>query len=405
MKAIYSDVRIVMVSGEESSEVTEACTDAGAEKFLVKGSEPAQLLNTLLSMIFSGEGGNEEPEAERRAKISRILKMVGCSREFAKVAELVFRFGPYEESVLIFGESGVGKEQIAKAIHENSPRKNKPYIAINCGALPKDLLESELFGHEKGSFTGALAKKVGLLEQANGGTIFLDEIGDMPLELQVKMLRALQEKVIQPIGGTPRKVNFRVVAATHRNLKKAAQRNEFRRDLYYRLNYLNIEVPALRERPEDIEPLIRHFLFEMQEKMKVIKPISDGAMRKLKSHIWPGNVRDLEASVKKAFALADGKITEKIVKEAIDYDVSDASIMRLRQIVEEGEIMPKHEFDQLVEQAERCLFKRALELANGKKAAAARILEISHSTMNDRRVALGLDKLREKTIDAPLSGH
>ncbi len=392
IKAIRPDVRIIMISGRETPEIVRACSEAGAEQFIVKGTDTYRLVNTVRSMLLSEECDDNESDPERREKIASVLKMVGRSRELARVAELVSRFSVFEEPVLISGETGVGKEGVAHAVHENSMRRLKPFLAVNCSAFSKDLLESELFGHERGSFTGAINKKLGLLEQAAGGTVFLDEIGDMPLQLQAKILRTLQEKVIQPVGGTPRKVDFRVVAATHKNLKKAAQQGEFRQDLYYRLNYLKIEIPPLRERPEDIEPLVRHFLFQMKEQTGIEKGIADGAMRKLKGHDWPGNVRDLEGMVKTAFALADTKITPDVLRD----EITPNAITQLENIRSTSDLMPYSEFEHLVQDAERTLLSRALELAGGVKSIAAGILGISHNTMNYRRLILGLDKQSTK---------
>jgi len=388
LKAIRNDVRIIMVSGHNTPETIEACLQAGAEQFVVKGSDTDRLVNIVRSALFCETCEDTQTESERHQKISRTLKMVGKSREMAKVAELVSRFSEFSDPVLILGESGAGKEGIAKAIHDNSSRKTKPFIAINCAAVPKDMLESELFGHERGAFTGAITKKLGLLEKASGGTVFLDEIGDMPLELQAKILRALQEKKIQPVGGSERVVDFRVVAATHKNLKLAAERGEFRHDLYFRLNYLSIEVPPLRERPEDVEPLVRHFLLQQSQSYGVTKVISDSAMRKLKAHSWPGNVRALEAVVKRAFAMSDSRITEDTLGE----EFSNSAVKQLESLKSKAAIMPYKEFERLVQDAERELLVKALELAKGVKSVAAGLLGMSHSTMNHHRAALGLDE-------------
>ncbi|MGE0632205.1 MAG: sigma-54-dependent transcriptional regulator [Pseudobdellovibrionaceae bacterium] len=388
LKAVRNDIRIIMVSGHNTPETIEACLQAGAEQFVVKGSDTDQLINIVRSALFCETCEETETESERHQKISRILKMVGRSREMAKVAELVSRFSEFSDPVLILGESGAGKEGIAKAVHENSTRRAKPFIAINCAAVPKDMLESELFGHERGAFTGAITKKLGLLEKASGGTVFLDEIGDMPLELQAKILRALQEKKIQPVGGSERAVDFRVVAATHKNLKQAAESGAFRHDLYFRLNYLSIEVPPLRERPEDIEPLVRHFLRQQSQTYGVTKAISDSAMRKLKAHSWPGNVRALEAVVKKAFAMSDSRITEDTLGDEFSY----SAVKQLESLKAKAEIMPYKEFERLVQDAERSLLIKALDLANGVKSVAAGLLGMSHSTMNHHRAALGLDE-------------
>jgi DNA-binding NtrC family response regulator len=388
LKRIRESVRIVMLSGmSDAPEVVKACLAAGAEKFICKSSEPEHLLTTVSSMIFEGEDSDsEESEEERRSKISRVLKMVGHSRELAKVSDLISKFSDYDEPVLILGESGVGKELIARAVHENSKRAGKNFVAINCAAFGKDVLESELFGHERGSFTGALNKKIGLFEQANGGTIFLDEIGDMPFELQVKLLRALQEKTIQPVGGVPKKIDFRIVAATHCNIKALAEQNKFRQDLYFRLKYLTVDVPPLRERPEDIEPLVRHFLAQMDAKTGKRKTISDSAMRRLKSYCWPGNVRDLEAVVKKAHALVEKRITP----QDLESELTESAISSVDAILARGEIVSHKEFMRKVEDEERKLLNRAMELSGNVKSAAAALLGLNHNTMNYRRELLGI---------------
>lgn len=390
LKSIHESVRIAIMSGHADSEpVVQACLDAGAEKFICKSEAAPKVLATVSSMVFDSEdSSSEESETDRRQKIAKVLKMVGNSREFAKVADLISRFSDFDEPVLILGESGVGKEGVARAVHENSHRRDRPFIAINCAAIGRDLLESELFGHEQGAFTGALRRKVGLFEQANGGTIFLDEIGDMPLELQVKLLRALQEKVIQPVGGMAKKIDFRVIAATHCNLKSAAEEKRFRQDLYYRLKYLTVDVPPLRDRPEDIEPLARHFIAQMEAKTGKKRPLSDSALRKLKSYPWPGNVRDLEAVVTKAFAMAEDRITP----QTLQGELTDMALANVDQLLEKGEIISYKDFLQIKDEQERRLLLRAMELSGNVKSAAAALLGINHNTMNYRRVQLGIDK-------------
>jgi transcriptional regulator with PAS, ATPase and Fis domain len=236
--------------------------------------------------------------------------MVGWSDDMANVANQVLQLSQSnsDSTVLINGESGTGKELVAKAIHNLSNRESKKFIAINCGAIPANLLESELFGHERGSFTGATTKKIGKFQIANGGTIFLDEIGDMPLELQVKLLRVLQEGTIEPVGSTsPIKVNVRVLAATHVNLEEAISDGRFREDLFYRLNVIPIYLSPLRKRPDDIEPLLLHF----QEKHKGgDKKILYKTLRYLKNYSWKGNVRELENTIDRLLTMVtDSEIT------------------------------------------------------------------------------------------------
>ncbi len=395
LKTVCPEVRIVMVSGSGNPQVSRACLDAGAEDFLIKGN-PKQLLDTIKTMFFKDEYKVHQDEEANRQVIARVLNMTGRSQELAKIAELTSRFAQFPGNVLLTGPTGSGKEQIARAIHDNSPRKNKPFIVINCSAIPANLLESELFGHMKGSFTGADQNKIGAFEQASGGTIFLDEIDKMPVELQAKILRVLQEKVIRPVGGVDKSIDFRVIAASNRNLVKAAEQDQFLSDLYFRLKCMRIEVPALSERPEDIEPLIHHFLRKMEAKSNLVKSITAGAVRALKSHNWPGNVRELENAVNEAFALANGTITEKNVKDVIGKDSFGESITQLRQIRDSRKIIPMKDIDQLYMEAQRHLLTAALAATNGRRGDAAKLLGLSHSTMNHRRAALGLDKSPEK---------
>ncbi|MDH5682014.1 MAG: sigma-54 dependent transcriptional regulator, partial [Spirochaetota bacterium] len=229
---------------------------------------------------------------------------------------------------LLQGESGTGKELIARAIHDCSDRVDQPFVAINCGAIPRDLLESELFGHEKGAFTGAIAKKIGCFEQADGGTLFLDEIGDLDLDLQVKLLRVLQDNQIQPVGAVKKiKVNVRIISATHRNLANLMTDQKFREDLFFRLNVYPLQVPALRERPEDIPLLVDHFLDDIQKKYDSPKPhITEHAMNQLLDYCWKGNVRELENMMKRLVLVMDpDKEVDQIPDEMFQFknEISD----------------------------------------------------------------------------------
>ena len=241
--------------------------------------------------------------------------IIGRSHLLLNVFDLITRVGPSDTSVLILGESGTGKERVADCIHNLSPRKDKPFIKVNCATLPSTLIESELFGHEKGSFTGAVDRRIGKFEKADKGTIFLDEIGEMPLDLQVKLLRVLQEKYIERIGAKDvTKVDVRIIAATNRNLEKEVAEGRFRLDLYYRLNVFPIELPPLRERSEDIPFLVSHFIGLYNQKAgKRIKGISDKVLNQMTAYAWPGNIRELENVIERSVLLADGTIIEEIL--------------------------------------------------------------------------------------------
>jgi formate hydrogenlyase transcriptional activator len=243
----------------------------------------------------------------RESRDSQFERIVGSSAALETLLEQVERVGPTDSTVLIEGETGTGKELIAQAVHNVSPRCNRRFVKVNCAAIPHDLLESELFGHEKGAFTGAIAQRVGRFEMAHQGTLFLDEIGDIPLALQPKLLRVLQEQEFERLGsGQTHKVDVRVIAATHRDLTEMAARNEFRSDLYYRLNVFPIQVPPLRERREDISALVTHFVKFFSGRMgKQIEQIPPETMAALTSYSWPGNIRELQNLVQRAVILSD----------------------------------------------------------------------------------------------------
>jgi transcriptional regulator with GAF, ATPase, and Fis domain len=248
------------------------------------------------------------------ANASGFEGIIGSSHLLLNVFDQITQVAPFDTAVLILGESGTGKEKIADCIHKLSPRKAKPLVKINCATLPATLIESELFGHEKGSFTGATDKRTGKFEQANGGTIFLDEIGEMPVDLQVKLLRVLQEKEIEPIGSRSSiKINVRIIAATNRNLEKEVAEGRFRLDLYYRLNVFPIELPPLRERIDDLPALIQHFINIYNRKAgKKIVGMSDKVLKKLSDYTWPGNIRELENLIERNVLLAKSTIIEDV---------------------------------------------------------------------------------------------
>ncbi len=401
IKSINKDIKIIMLSGANDEDIIKSCYEAGAEHFFKKeGTNPQQIIYTIKGLLAETSLDEVDPsqtntEQENSFKIRKTLKMEGRSRALAQIAEQVELYSPSNETVLIQGESGTGKEQVAKAIHKNSPRSEGPFICINCGAIPKDLLESELFGHIKGAFTGASQTKIGKFQLANNGTLFLDEIGDLELSLQVKILRALQERTIEPVGGNHSiKVNIRIVAATHKNLNAAVKSGNFREDLFYRLKVLSITIPPLRERPEDIEPLVMHFINLKQQETGVKKSISDAAMRILKSSDWPGNVRQLEAAVKHAYIHA----IRVIQPESLDQSIRSETASRVTTLRARTGIIKHQELIESFNDIERTLLEDAFRVA-GTKSAAAELLDISHQAMNYRRKKLGLDLNNEKDLE------
>jgi two-component system nitrogen regulation response regulator GlnG len=332
--------------------------------------------------------------------------IIGNSPAMREVYKTIGKVAPSDMTVLIQGESGTGKELIARAIHYNSRRLVKPFIAMNCAAIPKDLLESELFGHEKGSFTGATERKPGKFEQANGGTVFLDEIGDMPLDLQAKILRVLQEREITRTGGTQNiVVDVRIVAATNQDLQQLVQQKLFRDDLYYRLNVVPINLLPLRERREDILLLIDHFLQKTCADLDIpLKKIDQAALDLLSTYPWPGNVRELENVIKRAVILSSDPLLviddfpslapagglqavtggELSLEELIDTKlrISFANIDKL----ESGDV-----YNMVIEQVERPLISLLLEKTRWNQVRAASILGINRNTLRKKITDLGIE--------------
>ena len=309
--------------------------------------------------------------------------IIGNSRLLRNVFDQITQVAPFETSVLILGESGTGKERIANCIHNGSPRKDKPLVKVNCAALPPTLIESELFGHEKGSYTGATEKRKGKFEQANGGTIFLDEIGEMPVDLQVKLLRVLQEKEIEPVGSQSSvKINVRVIAATNRNLEKEVSDGRFRLDLYYRLNVFPIDMPSLRERPEDIPALADHFISYYNQKAgKSITGVSDNVMKDLLNYSWPGNIRELENLIERSVLLAKGSIIDEIPMSAAQKKNSTINISQSTA--------------KTIEENERDYIITVLTKCGGRiwgAGGAAEILNLPPTTLTSKMKKLGIRK-------------
>lgn len=320
--------------------------------------------------------------------------IVGVSSGMREVYSLIMRVAPAKSTVLITGESGTGKELVAKSIHSNSQRSDKPFITVNCGAVPENLLESELFGHKKGAFTGAVSNKAGLFELADGGSIFLDEIGEMPLPLQVKILRVIQEKEFRRVGETKDiKADVRIIAASNRDLEAAVREGNFREDLYYRLNVIQIKLPPLRERREDIPSLTLHFLEKYNEELgRNIKKVSSEAMSILQDYDFPGNVRELENIVERAVALERSDI---ILPESLPEEVKRLGGGRIQRGVE---IPPEGiNMENLMEEMEKELLLKSLASAKGVKTKAARLLKLSFRSFRYRLAKYGIDDGRDET--------
>ncbi|MDD2942257.1 MAG: sigma-54 dependent transcriptional regulator [bacterium] len=368
---------VLMMSAYATLDTAIEAIKQGAFDYLAKPFRIDEIILTI----------RKAEERERLVRENRRLKerlssefgtdaIISRSQQMQSVFEVIRKVARYQTSVLISGESGTGKELIARAIHNNSDRASKPFVAINCGAIPETLLESELFGHTRGAFTDATRDKRGLLEEASGGTLFLDEIGEMPLSLQVKLLRVLQEGEIRPVGSNQViKINVRVIAATLRDIEKDVASGLFRDDLYYRLNVVQIVVPPLRERRDDIPPLVQHFIEKHSERLGVdILGISEPAMDILFRYSWPGNVRELENCVERAIILSRGdRIHTSSLPAALVGEAQDSSVT----------FIPDNEFSikDVTRRIEKELISKALNRTGGNKTHAAKLLEISHRTL------------------------
>ena len=295
--------------------------------------------------------------------------LIGMSAKMERVYKMVEKVSQHDYPVLVLGESGTGKELVARSIHFSGPRKDRPFVPVDCSALVPTLIESELFGYVKGAFTGAMQAKQGLMEAAHGGTLFLDEIGDMPVDLQAKLLRALQEREIKPVGSTDRRqIDVRIIAATNRDLENAIRTGGFRQDLYFRLNVVQIKLPPLRDRKSDIPLLVTSFLDKFVDENGPARTISDHAMRSLVAYDWPGNVRELENAIERAVALGSGPIVHVAdLPTNLQYPTSDRAPQK-------DELLP-------LEELERRAIVRTLRETGGDKLAAARMLGIGKTTL------------------------
>ncbi len=395
---------VVVMTAESTMENAVAAMKNGAYDYLTKPFDldalDAIILKAQKAAAVSDQLGQLRDEIQDQYRFGRTI--IGNSQAMQEVYKVVGRVAASDVTVLITGESGTGKELIARALHYNSPRLGKPFIAINCAAIPRELLESELFGHEKGAFTGATERKAGKFEQANGGTLFLDEIGDMPLELQAKLLRVLQEKEITRTGGSSTiAVDVRIVAASNQNLTAMVTDKAFREDLFYRLNVVPIVLPPLRKRMEDIQDLAEFFLHRAQQEMGVnVSELSKEAIALLKQHSWPGNIRELENLIKRASLLTPNHVllpsdfpglgsSDELGKQE---DSLEALVARKLQ--NSLAQMNLQELDNLYEmvlhQVERPLINIILQQTRCNQVRTAEILGINRNTLRKKIKTLGI---------------
>lgn len=388
------DTVFMMITAFGTTETAVEAMKMGAYDYITKPFKIDEVRLNIQNALRS-----KNLEVENRSLKKELVKeysfqnIIGNSPAMHQIYDLIKRVSQAPTNILVTGESGTGKEVVAKAIHYNGPLKDRPFVTINCGAIPENLMESEMFGHKKGSFTGAVSDKAGLFEVADGGTLFLDEVGELPITIQVKLLRAIQERVIRRVGATDdNKVEVRIIAATNRNLEEMVQKGTFRQDLFYRLNVINIKTPPLRDRKEDIMILAQHFLKKYNEKLnKNINGISVEAMEILKKYDYPGNVRELENMIERTVALEGGST---ILPESLPPLVSTPSGRKMAssheiEVTDEGV-----DLDKVMGQIEKELLIKAIHTAGGVKKRAAKLLSITFRSMRYR-----VEKYNLGTVD------
>ena len=385
-----SEAVVLMVTAYATFDTAISAWEKGAAGVIRKPFQNHQIL-ALIAKGIRGRRKEEERKSLRQAMVRSVKRegFIGRSEVMENVFRLVDRVAPARSTVLITGESGTGKELVAKAIHEASPRADEPFVVVNCSNIPSDLLESELFGHTKGAFTGAVAAKKGLFEVADGGSIFLDEIGDLRPETQIRLLRVIQEREFTPLGDTtPAKVDVRIIAATNVDLKEAVRSGTFREDLYYRLSVVPIELPALRDRREDILPLAQHFIKKYSDEngREISENMSPDVLSLLETYYYPGNVRELENIIERAVVIAQtDEITIDCLRpEVIDPELAMDMIKRTEGTSSDIDIARGVNFYDEIKRFEIDLIRRALEQTGGHQSRAARLLGLNATTLNSK---------------------
>ncbi|HEY8430096.1 MAG TPA: sigma-54 dependent transcriptional regulator [Sandaracinaceae bacterium] len=400
--ARYPDVPVIMITAHGTVDTAVEALKLGAFDYITKPFEQSELRNVVRKASRTRELSDRDvaPEPSEPGR----YRLIGQSPPMLEVYQVIERVADTPSTVLITGESGTGKELIARALHENSSRAKKPFIRVNCAAIPRDLIESELFGYEKGAFTGAVTSKPGRFELAHEGTLFLDEIGEIPVNMQVKLLRAIQEQEFERVGGIKTiEVNVRLVAATNRDLQEEIRKGRFREDLYYRLNVVQVRLPPLRERTSDIPLLVEHFIKRFRAKLKKeVRGVTDAAMERLLAHPWPGNIRELENVIERCLLFCDG---ERIDVGDLPPELRGATLSTSTPLPapapepadearDEDADRPTPGLKEAVREAtsriERELIVRALKQTGGNVTHTARLLKISRKSLQTKMKELGL---------------
>jgi two-component system nitrogen regulation response regulator GlnG len=417
IRKLRPDLKVVVMSAQNTLMTAVKATERGAFEYLPKPFD----INELINVVQRGlnERARVRDNGEAPAPDTDGLPLIGRSPAMQEIYRVLARLMATDLSVIITGESGTGKELVARALHDYGKRRNGPFIAINMAAIPKELIESELFGHEKGAFTGASARYAGRFEQAEGGTLFLDEIGDMPLEAQTRLLRVLQQGEFVAVGGhTPIRADVRIIAATHRDLRQLIRQGLFREDLFYRLNVVPIRIPALREKTEDIPDLVRHFFAQAEKEGLPRKSLDQAAMERLKGYRWPGNVRELENLVRRLAALYSEEVIGVDILEAelaeappavtaapagpaaaaapIDETLSQAVERHLRRQFDghPDALPPPGVYDRVMHDVERPMISLCLRATRGNQLKAAALLGLNRNTLRKKIRELDIEVLR-----------
>jgi two-component system, NtrC family, nitrogen regulation response regulator GlnG len=401
-------IPVIVMSAQNTIVTAIRATELGAHDYLPKPFD----LNVLLSTLGRALQQTTKPQQTVAEIQSDAIPIIGRSSAMQEIYRVIARLTQTDLTMMIIGESGTGKELVAQALHDYSKRRRGPFVAINMAAIPKDLIETELFGHEKGSFTGAVGRAAGKFELAEGGSLFLDEIGDMPVEAQTRLLRVLQQGEYTSVGGTtPIKTNVRIIAATHRDLRLLIQQGLFREDLYFRLNVVPLRIPPLRERLEDIPDLVRHFLRTSEKLGLPRKEISESALDHLKAYRWPGNVRELENLIKRLIAMeVDDFVSGASVQRELNMlsaglrpvSTEDRGSQSLSEFVENylndyfasfgGSLPPSELYERILAEIEPPLLRASLAATHGNQLRAADLLGINRNTLRS--------KLRERNVQA-----
>jgi two-component system nitrogen regulation response regulator GlnG len=399
MKKLRPDLPIIVMSAQNTLMTALTAAEKGAFEYLPKPFDLNEVVAVVSRALSEPGRKRQSPVSDRDAEE---LPLIGRSLPMQDIYRVLARLTQSDLTVMINGESGTGKELVARVLHDYGKRRHGPFVAINMAAIPRELIESELFGHEKGAFTGAQSRTPGRFEQAEGGTLFLDEIGDMPLEAQTRLLRVLQQGEYTTVGGrTPIKTNVRIIAATHRDLKSQIQQGLFREDLFYRLNVVPIRLPPLRERLEDVGDLVRHFLRQAGREGLGQKTIEGAAIERLKAHPWPGNVRELENVVRRLVALyPQDTLTGQIVEQELagsavapavgnngeSGDLSEAVERYLTRYFSSfgSELPPPGLYDRVIRDVEKPLLSAALAATRGNQIRAAELLGLNRNTLRAR---------------------